>query len=84
LQMSQLRAAMNHRNNLKAIENSIKKYQENILILLPESDNSEISADLTQTNQEYTIIDSDSENEEIQTSEQERNTNAMGEKEWNE
>ncbi|CAG8604961.1 6259_t:CDS:1 [Dentiscutata heterogama] len=78
--MSQLRAAMNYRNNLKAIENSIKKYQENFLPLL-ESNNPETS---TQTNQDYIIIVSDFEDEEeIQISELERNNNPMNEKEWN-
>ncbi|CAG8745897.1 15240_t:CDS:1 [Dentiscutata heterogama] len=78
--MSQLRAAMNHRNNLKAIENLIKNFQNN-QNNFQLSDNSEI-LNSTQSNQDYAIDISDSEDEEIQ--EQERNNNAISAEEWNE
>ncbi|CAG8825632.1 14809_t:CDS:2, partial [Dentiscutata erythropus] len=81
LQMSQLRAAMNYRNNLKVIENSIKKFQDNIQLSQPQSDNSKRLTDSTQNNQDYAAVVSDSEDEEIQ---EERNNNAMSVEEWNE
>ncbi|CAG8527567.1 1163_t:CDS:2 [Racocetra fulgida] len=72
---------MNHRNNLKAIKNSIKKFKNNIQLLLLSSDNSEILTDFAQINQDDTMIISDSEDEETQ--EQEKNNNAMSIEEWN-
>ncbi|CAG8751285.1 546_t:CDS:1, partial [Racocetra fulgida] len=81
LQMSQLHTAMNHCNNLKAIKNSIKKFKNNIQLLLPSSDNSEILTNSVQINQDDTMIISNSEDEEAQ--EQERNNNAMSIEERN-
>ncbi|CAG8589537.1 6378_t:CDS:2, partial [Scutellospora calospora] len=78
LQMSQLRAAINHHNNLKAIKSSIETFQSNVQLLLPQSDNSEILIDPTQ-NQDYTIVVSDSEDEETQN----QNNNIMNVEEWN-
>ncbi|CAG8720045.1 10377_t:CDS:1, partial [Scutellospora calospora] len=66
LQMSQLCTAMNYHNNLKVIESSIKKFKDNIQLLLSSSDNSEILTDSAQIDQDYTIITSDSEDKEVQ------------------